>query len=138
MKLIAIDYGRRRIGCALCSEEGAAVRGLPTIDRKKDPAFFSTIVNLIEREKPDRLILGLPLDGNDAETVMSKEVRTFAGKLAQRTGLPVCFVDESFTSIQAARIVQHRNKKERRDKGTVDRIAACLILDQYIRENGCA
>jgi putative Holliday junction resolvase len=137
MKLMGVDYGRRRIGLSLGIDDGTPVRGLPTIDRKKNPAYFTTLLAIIDREKPEKLVFGLPLDGNDAETVMSKEVRTFAAETARRTGLPISFTDESLTSLHAAELLRYRKKSERRDKGSVDRLAACLILDQYIRENRC-
>ncbi len=137
MKLIGIDYGRRRIGLSVCTEEGSVVRGLPSIDRKTDPAFFETLCLLIEKEKPARLVFGLPLDSNDDETVMSKEIRAFARRVGQRTGVEVSFIDESLTSKKAQGLLLYRRKKSRRDKSSVDRLAACLILDQYIRENGC-
>ena len=60
-----------------------------------------------------------------------------ARKLEKRTGLPVDFIDESGSSLRAGSLLRFRKKKERRDKGSVDRIAACLFLDQYLRENGC-
>ncbi|MBN1575825.1 MAG: Holliday junction resolvase RuvX [Chitinispirillaceae bacterium] len=138
MKLIGIDYGRRRIGLSVGGEEGVPVRGLPTIDRKNNPGFFTMLLEIIDREKPDSLVFGLPLDSNDAETVMSNEVRTFAAKTARRSGVPVSFIDESLSSLRAAKLLRYRKKNERRDKGSVDRLAACIILDQYIRENGCA
>lgn len=137
MKLMGIDYGRRRIGLSVGGDGDTPVRGLPTIDRKKDPQFFNTLCEVIRREMPGRLVLGLPLDSNNAETVMCREIRAFARKLEQRTGLPVSFTDESLTSLQAGTLLRYRKKKVRRDKASVDRLAACIILDQYIRENGC-
>ena len=136
MKLISIDYGRRRIGVAAGGSD-IPVRGLPTIDRKKHSAAAS-LAEIIGMEQPDALLFGLPLDSNDAETVMSNEVRTFARKLQSMTGLPVFFIDESRSSLQAEGLLRYRKKKQRRDKGSVDRLAACLLLDQYIRENGCS
>jgi putative Holliday junction resolvase len=136
MKLISIDYGRRRIGIAV-GGLGTTVHGLPTLDRKKHPAAAAALAAIIDRERAEGLLFGLPLDSNDAETVMSKEVRTFARKLQELTGLPVFFIDESRSSLQAQSLLLYRKKKERREKGSVDRLAACLILDQYLRENGC-
>jgi putative Holliday junction resolvase len=137
MKLVSIDYGRRRVGIATVSDDGLPVRGLPTIDRRKNPDIISSLLEVVEREKPDRLVFGLPLDRNDAETVMSKEVRTFARRLEERTGVPASFIDESGSSLHAEALLRFRKKRERRDKGAVDRLAACLILDQFLRENGC-
>jgi putative Holliday junction resolvase len=136
MKLVAIDYGRRRIGMAITAEAGVVpVRGLPTIDRQKTPRYMDRLAEIIGEEHPDLLVFGLPLDGNDAETVMSNEVRQFAAKLSVRTGIPAGFTDESLSSVRATALLRNRKKTERRDKSSIDRLAACLILDQYIREN---
>ena len=138
MKLIGIDYGRRRIGLAVTDETGTVVRGLATIDRKKNPDCRAALAAAIAAERPEAAVFGLPLDASDGETAMSAEVRAFAAdfeKDALGARLPVYFVDESLTSKKAADLMRFRKKKVRRDKSTTDRIAACLILEQFLREN---
>lgn len=137
MKLMGIDYGIRRVGVAVTDEQGLAIRGLTTIDRKKNPDLIAAILSLIKQEKPEALVIGLPLDINMAETVMSKEVRSFAEKLQISSGLPVNFVDESYSSKKAAELMRFRKKKMRKDKAAIDRLAACLILQSYREDQGC-
>jgi len=136
MKLMGIDYGIRRVGVAVTDEQGLSIRGLTTIDRKKKPDLIAAILSLIKQEKPEALVIGLPLDINMAETVMSKEVRSFAEKLQISSGLPVNFVDESFSSKKAAELMRFRKKKMRKDKAAIDRLAACLILQSYREDQG--
>ncbi|HEX2955803.1 MAG TPA: Holliday junction resolvase RuvX [Chitinispirillaceae bacterium] len=138
MKLMGIDYGRRRIGIAISDSDGYSIRGLTTIDRNKKPDAITAILNLIKTEAPDKLIFGLPLDIDNADTVMSKEIRTFAARLSSVSTIPVAFIDESFSSIDAGKLLMFRKKKVRRDKSTVDRLAACIILERYREEQGCA
>jgi putative Holliday junction resolvase len=135
MKLIGVDYGRRRIGLAVTDASGAAVRGLPTIDRKKCPDCRAALAAVTGAERPEALVFGLPLDADDRDTAMAAEIRAFAEGIKKDSGLPVYFVDESLTSIKAAELLRFRKKKERRKKETVDKIAACLILDAFINEN---
>lgn len=135
MKLVCLDYGRRRCGVAVCDESSRAVRGLPTIDRKKYPDLIVAILGIISREQPEALVIGIPLDINDAETVMSKEIRKFATRLQERCGLSINFVDESLTSRRASELMMHRKKRDRQNKGLVDRLAACLILEQFIKDS---
>ncbi len=134
MKLLGVDYGRRRIGIAVSDESGRVVRSLPTVDRQKQPNAISALCTIIQQEQPQILIVGLPLDHNGAETVMSEEARAFAARLAEASRKPIRFVDESSTSQAATQLLRYRSKKQRRDKAAVDRIAACLILETYIRE----
>ena len=129
---MGIDYGRRRIGLALSDDEGLIARGLGVIDRQKAPDHINELLRIIESEKPSAIIFGLPLGADDEETVMSREVREFAQIIADKSGMPVRFTDESFTSKKAAELMMHRKKKARRDKSLSDRIAACLILQGYI------
>jgi putative holliday junction resolvase len=136
MKLLAIDYGKRRIGLAATSGEGT-VRGLSTIDRHKHPDAVAATTAAIRRESPDRLIMGIPLDGTDRETPFAVEIKAFAGALSKSTGLTVSFIDESFTSTRAQELLRFRRKKERRDKSNVDRLAACIILEDFLKEHPC-
>jgi putative Holliday junction resolvase len=131
MKLLGIDYGRRRIGIAAASEGGIA-SGLRVIDRKVTPDCINELQKIIADENPSAIIFGLPLGADDEETEMSQEVRAFAASVAEKAKIPIHFVDESFTSVKAAELKMHRKKKTRRDKSTSDRIAACLILQNFI------
>jgi len=136
MKLLGIDYGRRRLGIATTDASGEIVRGITTIDRKKKKNYFTTLKNIISNEAPSIIVIGVPLGANDEETVMSKEIREFAVELEKNldTILPIEFIDESYSSIEADRLLSFRKKKVREKKGIRDMIAACNILTSYKRE----
>ncbi len=134
MKLMGVDFGYRRIGIAVTDEGGYCVRGLEVIDRKKTPDYITELVSIIETEKPSELVFGIALNADDQETEMSLQARLCAEKIKNRTGLPIHYVDESFTSKKAAELMLHRKKKERKEKGLSDRIAACLILQSYLED----
>jgi putative Holliday junction resolvase len=134
MKLLGVDYGTRRIGIACTDATGVAVRSIGIVDRTRVADPIAAIHALVLQHSPNALVLGLPLDYNDRETAMSLEVREFAAGLAGKTGLPVHFVDESYSSHRAAELLRFRKKKTRRDKQNADKLAACLILESYLRE----
>ena len=135
MKLIGIDYGRRRIGMAVTDENGEYVRGLNTLDRLKHADHILAVCAVIEQEAPGTIVVGLPLDLDGNDTTMSFEARAFAAQIKEHTAIPLTFVDESLSSVHAAQIMQNKKKKHRRNKEEVDKIAACLILEHYKREN---
>ena len=137
MKLIGIDYGRRRIGLAASDETGTLVRGLATIDRRKNTDCLAILHGIIAKEKPQGVVFGLPLDSDDRETPMSVEVRKFAANLEKNLAIPVYYIDESLTSKQAADLMLFRPKKDRRVKANIDRVAACLILESFLRDMKC-
>lgn len=134
MKLIGIDYGRRRIGIATTDENGEFIRSLPTIDRKTRPNYLDALVTIVKEERASQIVVGLPLDADGGDTKMSLEIRAFVSQLVQKTPVPVHFVDESFTSMRANDILLYRKRKSRRKKENIDRIAACLIIEQFQRE----
>jgi len=134
MKTLSLDYGRRRIGIATTDESGTIVRGLTTIDRKSSEDAITDILKIIDAEKPSTLIIGLPLDVENNETKMSEEIRSFANKIKERVEIPILFFDESYSSIKASEILFCRKQKDRRKKVNIDRIAACIILESYIKE----
>ncbi|HMD69573.1 MAG TPA: Holliday junction resolvase RuvX, partial [Chitinivibrionales bacterium] len=89
----------------------------------------------VKEEHASRIVVGLPLGTDGGDTTMSLEIRAFAAQLAQKTTVPVDFVDESLTSVRASDILLDRKRKSRRNKGNIDRIAACLIIEQFQRES---
>lgn len=138
MKLLSMDYGRRRIGFAVTDETGTIVRGLTTIDRKLTKNVLDDIVQLIASEKPSLFVVGLPLDQDNNETEMTTEIRKFVGLITAGIAVEVAFVDESFSSVAAGEIMRSRKKKQRREKTAVDRVAACLILERYLQDGATA
>lgn len=139
MKLLGVDYGRRRIGIAVSDETGICIRGCGTIDRKKCNDPLTTLAAIITRESPAAIIFGIPLGPHDEETVMSKEVRDFAGALLSQASvkIPVHFIDESFSSIKAKQLLSLKRKKQRRKKENIDILAACGILESFQRLYSC-
>ncbi len=134
MKLMGVDYGKRRIGVSVTDPLGICVRGLTTLDCRKIDSPLSALIQLIQKETPGTVVFGLPLGPNDEETTMSTEIRAFAQTLSNSTHLPIVFIDESFTSQRAQHLISSKPRKKRHDKATVDKIAACLILEEYLKE----
>jgi putative Holliday junction resolvase len=147
-KILAIDYGRVRIGLAISDPERrfafpleVYTRGQPTCGhpgRKAaslDP-FFDKLDQLIREENVTLLLVGLPVRGDGREDQMAAEVRQFSARLAQHSGLPVVHYDERYTSVLAESLLwqaglTHAQRKQRRDK-----LAAQLLLQAYL-EAGC-
>ena len=80
------------------------------------------------------MVVGVPLGPDDEETAMSAETRAFGLQVQQQSGIVVDYLDESFTSAAAERLMRTRKRKHRRDKAAVDRLAACLLLEAYFRQ----
>lgn len=134
-RILAVDYGERRIGLALSDPTRMIATPLPTLLRKrgKRPPI-QRIVEIAAANEVSAFVVGLPLtlEGNESE--WTSEVRAFGEKLAARADLPVAFVDERLTSVAAERAVRSlglpRRERERKDR--IDAAAAVLILQAHL------
>jgi len=142
-RILGLDYGRRRIGCALSDPSGTIASPLTTFRRRegKRPPW-AEIARLVEEHEVGELVVGLPLDLAGDEGEWALEVREFGAQLARRTGLPVHFVDERLTSVAAERAVRASGlpRGQREQKERVDEAAAALLLRLYLtrRDSGAA
>ena len=137
MKYLCFDFGTRRIGIAASDPSGTLVRPVTTIDRKVTPKYIDEIKRILDEENPQKIIFGLPLGPDAEETPMCKKVRTFVSKIYDSLNLetPYDFQDESFSSVRTQAIMlKSSSKKRRKEKPTIDKVAACVILEDYLRE----
>ena len=134
MRLLAIDYGERRIGLAVSDPSGMIASPLGFILRR--PGKRPPLVEIIRRATEigaEGFVVGLPIDGNGDETPRSTEVRKIAEELGKRTGLPVRLVDERFTTAAALRAIREMGGSTRGRKGDVDALAATFLLQHALR-----
>ncbi len=137
MRLAAVDYGRRRVGLAVCDALGITVRGLPTVECRgtAEEALAATAAALRDAGGVERLVVGLPLHADGRESEMSAEARAFGAALSKALGLPAVFFDETLTSWEAEEDLKSRGRrlKDARRSGEVDRGAAVALLRSYLR-----
>jgi putative Holliday junction resolvase len=132
-RLLAIDYGERRIGLAISDPTGTIATPAGVIERRrgKRPPV-AEIIRRAEALEARGFVMGLPLDGNGDETPRSIEAREIAGKLAERTGLPVDLVDERYTTAAALRAIHAMGGSTTGRKGDVDALAATVLLQHAL------
>lgn len=139
MRVLGIDFGERRVGVAVSDPTGTLASPLPTLKRRagKRPPL-AALEALAAEHGVGALVVGLPLTPSGEESDWTRTVREVGEALARRTGLPVHFVDERFTSVRAQRAVRSiglpRSKRE--EKGRVDAAAAVLILQSWLDQRG--
>ena len=134
-RVLGIDFGERRVGLALSDPSATIAQPLPTLLRRagKRPPV-AAIAQVIEQNDVDRVVIGLPLNLNGDETEWTAAVRQFGEKLSQRAGIPIHYLDERMTSVQAERAVRGSGlkKSEREQKQRIDAAAAVLLLQTYL------
>lgn len=131
-RILAIDFGMKRLGLAVSDELGITAQGLPTLERTRVRDDLDAIRKLMEEYSVKTVVLGLPLSHRGEETTMSGRVREFGGKLQRRLGCPVEFCDERLTSLEAHRLLRASGISIRKRQQARDRVAATLILQSYL------
>jgi putative Holliday junction resolvase len=132
-RLLAVDYGERRIGLAVSDPTGtiASPAGHILRRRGKRPPI-AEIVRRAEELGARGFVVGLPLDESGEDTPRAAEVRRIAAELERRTGLPVELLDERFTTAAALRAVREMGGSTKGRKGDVDALAATVLLQHAL------
>jgi putative Holliday junction resolvase len=133
-RLLAIDYGERRVGLAVSDPTGTIASPVGTILRRagKRPPI-AEIVRRAEELEARGFVVGLPLDGEGQETPRCGEVRAVAAELERRTGLPVELLDERFTTAAALRAIREMGGSTKGRKHDVDAMAATILLQHALQ-----
>ena len=132
-KILAIDYGKKRIGIAISDSKKSIAFPLKTIENKE---IFLYLKEIIQSEKIEAIVLGEPKTLNNKENILFLEVINFRKKIISLFSLPVHLVDERFSSKIASKIILDANikKMKRRDKSLLDKVSASLILETYLKK----
>ena len=131
-RVLAIDYGERRLGLAISDREQTMALPLKTIDTRRED-LLKEIRAVIQLYDVQTLVVGDPLRSDGSVGPSSERVRQFAQTLQEHFGLPVILVDERLTSQEAIhRLVEAGGT--RKEKGRVDAVAAMLILESYLQQ----
>jgi len=132
-RYLAVDYGQKRVGLAISDELGIIASPAGFIARRagKRPPV-AQIVRRAEELEANGFVVGLPLDGNGDETEWTREVRAVGAALEKRTGLPVRFLDERYTTSASLRAVRAMGGSTRGRKGDVDSMAAAILLQNAL------
>ena len=138
MRILAVDYGRRRVGLAVSDEMGFAARGLPTVRAGSRSSAVDSVAQVASDVGAAALLVGLPLNMDGSRGPMAEAAEAFAAALNRTTGLPVRLWDERLTTVAARRTIREIGARERNKKGTVDRMAAVLLLNNYLQARDSA
>ena len=133
--LLAFDFGLRRLGIATANLTTRTASPLTTLRVDADLPW-AEIDRLMTDWAPAQLVVGVP--EGDGAAAIARRARQFAAMLAERYALPVATVDETLTSIEAeAALAAGRRSgylRRRIGRGHIDRLAACLIAEQWMNE----
>jgi putative Holliday junction resolvase len=132
-RLIAIDWGKIRIGLALSDETQTLATPLETLTRRAGKRFpMPRFLDLIARYAPVGIVVGLPLSSEGAESDASTAARRMADAVARRTGLPFTLWDERMSTARALGAIREQGGSTAGRKGDVDALAAAVFLQHFM------
>jgi putative holliday junction resolvase len=132
-RVAGIDYGRKRVGIAICDAQRIIASPLPlhvpTGDEAAEATFFR---KLVAAEEVVGFVVGLPVHADGSDSRMSVEVERFGAWLAAATGVPVTFHDERYSSVEAAGKLAGLGLSRGKKKARTDSIAAQILLTAWM------
>jgi putative Holliday junction resolvase len=128
--ILALDFGRARIGVAISDELQVLAHPLETIPTKQRPE--SQIAKIVHDKNVDHVVAGIPRQMNGQIGTAASEVLGFVEKLRAILPCPVVTWDERLTTVAAHRALRDAGKKTRHTRGYVDQVAAQMILQSYL------
>jgi putative holliday junction resolvase len=134
-RILAVDYGERRVGLAISDPTATIAQPLDVLVRRagKRPPV-QAVADIATAHGVVHIVVGLPLTLAGDESDWTREVRVFGEKLAERSGCGITFADERLTSVLAERAVRSLGlkKKQREEKARIDAAAAVVILQSFL------
>jgi putative holliday junction resolvase len=130
-RVLALDFGTRRVGVAVSDPLGISAQPHSVLDGE-DPGLMESIGRLAADLPAERIVVGLPVSLNGSEGPAAATARRFAGEVAVATGLPVELLDERFTTVSAERVLVEAGLSGRRRRRVRDRVAAAVLLQSYL------
>ena len=128
MRVLALDYGSARCGCALSDPTGTLATPIEPIARPATRKGFARVVDLVRDRGAERVVVGLPLGLSGADTDQTRETRAWADRLGAAIAVPVELYDERFTTAIAARSAGDRTSEDSR--------AAAVLLEDWLAHHG--
>lgn len=133
MIVLGIDFGDRRIGLAKSDPMGMLASGMDTFVWKDDLEIpVKHIVDLTKQYKFEKIVIGMPKNMDGSQGHRADATRRFALALEKEVDVEISFWDERLTTVSAMRTLRAQGKKAAKNKGAVDRAAACHILQSYL------
>jgi len=133
MKLIAFDFGTKRIGVAIGQTLTQSATPLSPLSARNGVPDWKILKSIIENWQPEALVVGLPLNMNGTEQPITRRTRIFIEALRSQTNLPVYEMDERLSSVEARSRLFEKDGYAGLKKNSVDSFAAKLILEDWLQ-----
>ena len=132
MKAMGIDFGLKRIGVAFSDEIKFLATPYEVYVRQNNTQDIQHFVDLIEKNKVDEIVCGLPMNMQGNEQEIAELTRSFMDELQAKVAVKISFVDERLSSVLAEDVLKQSEKDWKKRKQKLDAVAASIILQDYL------
>lgn len=132
MRLMGLDYGDRRIGVAVSDAFGWTAQGVGVVEKRRDGGEIEAIAAIVQEREVTEIVVGLPKNMNGSIGPRGEICIAFAQILREKLNLPVHLWDERLTTVSAERTLLEADISRKKRKQVVDKMAATLILQNYL------
>jgi putative Holliday junction resolvase len=127
-----LDVGERRIGLAISDPLGTIAQPLMTIERNN--TSIDRIIEIVKDKEIGEIVVGLPVNMNGTSGQRVDEVGEFARQITERIDIPLVFIDERLTTVEAEKLMISADVSRRKRRRTIDSVAAAIILEKRLRD----
>lgn len=135
MRCLGMDLGTKTLGLALSDVTGIIASPYKVIRYNNIDELVNEVIEIINKEKVEVLVLGLPKNMNNSLGFASERSLNFKKMLEEKVGMNVELVDERLSTVEAENILIGADVSRQKRKKVIDEMAACIILDTYLRRN---
>jgi len=133
-RILAMDYGRKRIGLALSDELGLTARPLLTLARTNRRDDLRRLREICRKHSVKRILVGHPLHMTGEAGTMAEEAAHFAARIQKALGIEAELADERLTTWEAAQMMAETKSRSARKRGSIDDVAAAILLRGYLQQ----
>ena len=132
MSVLGLDLGAKTLGVAI-SHTNIIANPYKTIRYNNYDSLLNEVLNIINKEKVEKIVLGLPKNMNNTSGEAALRSISFKEKLSKLVDIPIILVDERLSTIEAENILLTNDMSRKKRKNVIDSAAAMIILDTYLR-----
>ena len=136
MKCLGMDLGTKTLGLATSDRSGLIASPYKLIRFKNVDDAIDEVLEIIQKEKIEVLVLGLPKNMDNSVGFASERSLSFKEKLESKQELKVNLIDERLSTVEAENILINADVSRKKRKNVIDELSACIILDTYLRKEG--
>ncbi len=133
--ILAIDYGRKRIGLAISDSKGIIASPLEVLyitEKRNEDTVITEILEIATEYRVKTILLGMPQEFEKSHKKTSERIESFRKKVFSLTNLPIVIYDESYSTIEAKNMLLSLGQNSKSSKGKIDKIAATVFLQEFL------